>query len=162
MVRRVDDGRGVVLKLAQKVRAYPADPETVSITNMYLDFGEYELLRGFPGRELRKRRWHLVHEGRRFAVDEFQDRLRGLVLAETELDVDEDRLPLPPFAITDVTREDRFSGGALAFAEDEDLHRLFTLTRTAQSERHVRRAQSIAGGSRSGGQPRCWTARSRA
>ena len=125
-VRHVNDGERVVLKLAQKVRADQADPETVSITNMYLDVGEYELVRGLPGRELRKTRWHLVHAGRRFAVDEFQDRLQGLVLAETELGLGEDRLPIPPFAATDVTAEDRFSGGALAFAQDEDIHLLFS------------------------------------
>ena len=45
----------------------------------------------------------------------------GLVLAETELDLDEDPLLTPPFVTTDVTSENRFSGGALAFASDADL-----------------------------------------
>jgi CYTH domain-containing protein len=40
--------------------------------------------------------------------------LEGLVLAEVELGVDDDRLGLPPTAVADVTGDDRHSEGALA------------------------------------------------
>ncbi len=127
-LRSVDDGRSQVFKLAQKVRTDPGAPETVSLTNMYLDRGEYEIVRQLPGRELHKTRWHVMHEKRRIAVDEFHGRLRGLVLAEVELQPEEERLALPSFATEDVTNDDRFSGGSLAFMSDERLHSLRGLT----------------------------------
>jgi CYTH domain-containing protein len=53
------------------------------------------------------------------AIDELHDRLHGVVLAEVELRPEEPRLPLPFFAVHDVTNDDRFSGGALAAASGE-------------------------------------------
>lgn len=135
-LRRVDDGRSQVFKLAQKVRTDPGDPDTVSLTNMYLDRGEYEVIRQLPGRELHKTRWHVMHEGRRVAVDEFHGRLRGLVLAEIELQPEEERLALPPFAIEDVTSDDRFSGGSLAFMNDGMLDSLLGLARRSKRRNH--------------------------
>ncbi len=51
-------------------------------------------------------------------IDQFQGRLDGLVLAEVELGPEAARLAPPPFVVRDVTNDDRFSGGALAFASD--------------------------------------------
>ena len=132
-LRRVDDGHSSVFKLAQKVRTDPEDPETVSLTNMYLDRGEYEIVRQLPGRELHKTRWHVMSDNRRLAVDEFHGPLRGLVLVEVELEPDEERLGLPSFAIEDVTNDDRFSGGSLAFMTDDALQSLHELLRSAAS-----------------------------
>ena len=42
--------------------------------------------------------------------------MRGLVLAETELEPNGDLHQLPPFPPADVTHDDRYSGGALAHA----------------------------------------------
>ncbi len=127
-LRRVDIDGSPVFKLAQKVRADPEDPETVNLTNMYLDLGEYEVLRRLPGRELHKTRWHVSDENRRITVDEFHGRLRGLVLAEIELQPGDERLPRPSFATADVTNDDRFSGGTLAFMDDNTLRSFPGLT----------------------------------
>ena len=54
-------------------------------------------------------------------VDRFQGRLDGLVLAEAEVSPDDGLLELPPFALSDVTRDDRYSGGALAHASAQEL-----------------------------------------
>lgn len=123
-VRRVEGADGVVHKLTQKIRPVPDDPGLVMLTTMYLPEDEVSALAGLPGCELRKTRWRVEVDGRQVAVDAFRDRLEGLVLAETELAVHEDRLPLPAFAIRDVTDDDRFSGGSLAAADDAEVRAL--------------------------------------
>lgn len=123
-LRRVIGPEGETLKFAQKVRAIETDPETVGLTNMYLSTGEYETLSRLPFAELRKIRWRMSTGERTFAVDEFRGRHEGLVLAETELDESAALLPIPVFALIDVTHDDRFSGGALAFAGDGSLSEL--------------------------------------
>ena len=123
-LRRLETAQGVTLKLGQKIRVEPTDPEVVKLTNIYLDGAEYDLLAGLPAAELRKTRWHARWEGVDVAIDEFHDRLEGLLLAEVELDPDDVRGTAPSFAVRDVTNEDRFSGGALAFASDDVLKSL--------------------------------------
>lgn len=115
-LRRVETDGQVVHKLAQKVRPQPADPETVRLTNLYLSPEEHAVLAVLAAAELRKTRWRTAWADRALAIDQFEGHLAGLVLAEVELGVDEDRLPVPPFALADVTDDDRFSGGSLAAA----------------------------------------------
>jgi len=117
-LRRMETGAEVVLKLGQKVRIDPLDPEVVKLTNMYLSSDEYDVMAALPAGELRKTRWHTTWNGTTVAIDDFHDRLSGLLLAEVELDPSDVRLPTPPFACRDVTGDDRFSGGAMAFASD--------------------------------------------
>jgi CYTH domain-containing protein len=129
-LRRVDAGDGgVVFKLGQKVRADPSDPELVKITNVYLSADEHSVLAALAAAELGKTRWVLPLGGRAVAVDQLHGRLDGLVLAEVELEVGEDRMPLPSFAASDVTNDDRFSGGALAFADDDQVRALLAEVR---------------------------------
>jgi CYTH domain-containing protein len=117
-LRRSDSDGEVVFKLGQKIRSDPSDPEVLKLTNLYLSAEEYAVLAALPAGESRKTRWHAAWERRAVAVDQFHGRLDGLVLAEVELGADEPLLPPPPYALRDVTNEDRFSGGALAFATD--------------------------------------------
>lgn len=100
---------GAVYKLGQKI---PTAHDAVSLTNIYLSREEYDVFAALPARELRKRRWFLQWRDHRIAVDEFTD--RELILAEVELAADEPYLPLPPFAVKDVTGDESYSGGALA------------------------------------------------
>lgn len=128
-LRRVDAGDDVVLKLTQKVRTVEADPEIVKLTNMYLSSAEYAVVAALPAIELRKSRWQVSWNGSRLAIDELHDRLHGLMLAEVELDQTEPRRSMPPFAVRDVTNDDRFSGGALATASEGEIHdRLHEIT----------------------------------
>jgi hypothetical protein len=108
-------------KLGQKVRPDPADPSLVLHTTMYLTVAEHERLRRLPGAELRKVRHVLVLGGRRFGVDVFAGRHAGLVLVEAELSGPDDHVAAPPFAGADVTHNERYTGGWLAFAPDEAL-----------------------------------------
>ena len=123
-LRRVISHDGETLKFAQKVRDVADDPETVRLTNMYLSVDEYETLSGLPFAELCKTRRTIILGAHIFAVDEFHGRHDGMVLAETELVEGTPPVAPPPFAIVDVTHDDRYSGGALAFADNESLRRL--------------------------------------
>jgi CYTH domain-containing protein len=104
----------------------PDDPGLVMLTTMYLPADEIAALAELPGADLRKTRWRVDFAGRQVAVDEFHDRLTGLVLAETELSLREGRLPMPAFARKDVTDDDRFTGGTLAYATDDEINALLT------------------------------------
>lgn len=120
-LRRAETDGVVVHKLGQKVRVEPDDPERVQLTNIYLSAGEYDALAVLPAAELSKTRTRVAWHDHVVAVDRFSGRLDGLVLAEVELTSSEPLLPTPPWAIRDVTNDDRFSGGALAHATDEEI-----------------------------------------
>ena len=83
-------------KLTQKVRASPTDGTRILYP---LDLG-----------------------GRCYGVDVFGGALAGLILAETECGSDEELegLTLPDFAVHDVSREEVFTGAALAFLTPEE------------------------------------------
>lgn len=108
-LRRVERASGeVTLKLGQKI---PSGPDAVMLTNTYLSAQEYDVFAALPARELRKTRRRLIYEGHTLALDEFD---HGLLLGEVELTADEPYLPLPPFALRDVTADPTYTGGALA------------------------------------------------
>jgi CYTH domain-containing protein len=111
------------LKLTQKHTPAPPDFSRTLITSLYLNEYEYEVLSVFEGNELRKNRYPYEHEGRRYSVDVFLGVLRGLVLAETDFEEDEemDAFPLPSFAVADVTREELFTGGRLVYLSAEEI-----------------------------------------
>lgn len=108
-LRHSESDEQVVYKLGQKVRLHANDPETVKLTNVYLSHEEFAVLASLPAAELCKTRWRVA------------GRLDGLVLAEVELAPGDRRLGRPPFAVRDVTNDDRFSGGALALAPAESV-----------------------------------------
>lgn len=123
-LRRVERQGEIVCKLGQKVRVEDDRPEVVKLTNIYLAAAEYAALLALPAAAIRKTRWRLTHEQRPVAVDRFHGRHDGLVLAEVELSPAEPRLDLPGFAIEDVTDDDRYSGGRLALASDDEVKAL--------------------------------------
>lgn len=107
------DGR-IIRKLGHKVRENPEDAGRVWHTSLYLDETEWESLLALPGYVLEKRRSML--DG--IAVDVFQGKLQGLVLAE----VDTEHIDaVPPWPGIEVTHDGRFTGGALAAMQRSDL-----------------------------------------
>jgi CYTH domain-containing protein len=110
-------------KLTQKYAPAPPDFSRTIITNIYLSPQEYEVLSVFAGNEIRKNRYPFEHEGRAFGIDLFLGPLWGLVLAETSFETDEelDQFRMPPFAVAEVTRDEMFTGGKLAYLTIEDL-----------------------------------------
>ncbi|MFL6159358.1 MAG: hypothetical protein ACJ72D_25000 [Marmoricola sp.] len=109
-VRAVRGDGEPVFKLTQKVRPNRDDPSEVAITNLYLSEDEYQMLVTLPGADLSKTR--SLCEG--FAVDVFHGPLEGLVLAEVEVDDLRADLALPTWLGSEVTHDDRYSGGELA------------------------------------------------
>ena len=122
---RVPETNEWTLKLTQKHAPAPPDFSRTLITSIFLNEYEYEVLSVFEGGELRKNRYPYEHEGRRYSVDVFLGPLRGLILAETDFDSDEemDAFPLPPFAVMDVTRDETFTGGRLVELTADDIRR---------------------------------------
>jgi hypothetical protein len=106
---RGDDERSVY-KLTQKVPGPGGEPGL--ITTMYLTAAEHAALAGLPAATLRKTRLSMPPLG----IDVFEGALAGLVLAEAEFTDDEAmaRFAPPPFAVADVTTDQRFTGGQLA------------------------------------------------
>jgi CYTH domain-containing protein len=110
-------------KLTQKFAPDDADLSHTYITNIYLSQYEYEVFSVFEGNELRKNRYPYEHEGRKYSVDVFLGSLYGLILAETDFDddVEMDNFPQPSFAARDVTRDELFTGGNLAYTTIDEL-----------------------------------------
>jgi hypothetical protein len=137
-LRRAQSGSTVVYKLGQKVRPDPTDPSVHQVTNMYLIQSEFELLGQVDGAALSKTRWRWRVGDSVFSVDEFGERLRGLVMAEIELPVDGVRPKTPPLTVAEVTRDDRFSGGRLASLTPPEaenfLKAIATMTERAKQE----------------------------
>jgi CYTH domain-containing protein len=107
---RQDDG-SVVRKLGHKVRLTEG-PEEIACTNFYLSDEEWTVLAELPARTLRKKRHLVAREGWRLAIDEHED---GTLVAEID-DGEEpsDRLPEWLDVVSDVTRDEAWTGGRLA------------------------------------------------
>jgi CYTH domain-containing protein len=110
-------------KLTQKYAPAPPDFSRTVITNIYLSPQEYEVFSVFAGNEIRKNRYPFESEGCSYGIDVFLGPLWGLVLAETSFETDEemDQLRMPPFAVSEVSRDEMFTGGKLAYLSIEDL-----------------------------------------
>lgn len=117
-LRRSEETAGgrteVHYKLTQKVPG--PDGTAAALTTIYLDREEYDVLATLPARRLSKTR-HFIAP---YAVDVFEPPLHGLVLAEIDLEGESEGEP-PPFALAEVTRDLRFTGGRLAAASREEL-----------------------------------------
>ncbi|MEO0651703.1 MAG: hypothetical protein AAFZ65_13585 [Planctomycetota bacterium] len=122
-VRRVErpDGSEVVTKLGQKIPDpdAPDDPTRRSMTTIYLSSAETD--RFTPqvgGPRSVKRRYTLVEGGATFAIDvwEAPAAVAGTVLAEVECDSDAElrAVPVPAWALREVTEDPAFGAVALA------------------------------------------------
>jgi CYTH domain-containing protein len=111
--RPIGDG-APMLRLTRKA---DADIHTRLITSIYLPEEEFAILAAsLPGTRIRKLRHRLEPmEGVDILVDEFQDELAGLILAEVEFKTPELLAAFPglAFATREVTDDPRFTGGYL-------------------------------------------------
>jgi CYTH domain-containing protein len=123
-VRRVSTNEWT-LKLTQKHAPRPPDFSRTLITSIYLNEYEYEVFSVFEGNELRKNRYPFEHEGRRYSVDVFLGPLRGLILAETDFETDDEMEAFAPpaFASLEVTRDEMFTGARLVYLTAEEIRR---------------------------------------
>jgi CYTH domain-containing protein len=103
-----------MLRLTRKV---DVDAHTRLLTSIYLPESEFAMLaRALSGVRLRKIRHRLRPvDGVTILVDEFQDGLAGLVMAEAEFETIEQlrAFPMPDFASREVTDDPRYGGGSL-------------------------------------------------
>jgi CYTH domain-containing protein len=100
-LRRADDGSNIVYKLTQKHDGF--------LNTIYLSVVEHAVFAELPARIIEKTRHHLGPWG----IDVFAS---GLILAEIETDSEEslETIAIPAWAGEEVTRDARYSGGALA------------------------------------------------
>lgn len=73
-----------------------------------------ELLIKYAQYRLTKTRYEVAFEGHRWEVDVFHDRLEGIILAELELNAEDEVFALPPWVGRDVSDLPQFSNAALA------------------------------------------------
>ena len=113
-----DDGP-TVFKLTQKIPARADGAQHGFITSMYLTEDEYSLLAQLPAKTLSKTRYSVPP----FGIDVFEGALEGLLLAEAEFDSasDAEALPVPSFALREVSSDERFTGGELVRASRQEM-----------------------------------------
>jgi CYTH domain-containing protein len=108
-------GGPATLRLTRKA---DVDAHTRLLTSIYLAEAEFELLASLlQGARIKKLRHTLAPlAGVEMSVDEFQDELAGLVLAEAEFETDAAMRAFvqPTFMLHEVTDDRRFSGAVLA------------------------------------------------
>jgi adenylate cyclase len=63
---------------------------------------------------IEKMRYEVMHAGRKWEVDEFLKENQGLIVAEIELDSDDQRIDLPPWAGREVSDDPRYRNSNLA------------------------------------------------
>lgn len=112
------DGSSTEYKLGQKHRLPGAPADERAMTTFYLTAEEYGFLASrfaADARRLVKRRYPFWHGGIPYSIDFFES---GLILADLELDDPPQlrALPVPPFAIREVTADAAYEGGSLATA----------------------------------------------
>ena len=72
------------------------------------------LLEAFCPERVEKTRHYVPHAGRTWEIDEFDGPNRGLVLAEIELEHEDEEFPRPPWLGAEVTHEARYYNVSLA------------------------------------------------
>lgn len=113
-----DDG-SVVFKLTQKIPERSTGAQQGLITTLYLTEKEYQVVAQLPAQVLTKTR----HSVPPFGIDIFDGPLTGLLLAEAEFESEESAvaLEIPAFIHCEVSGDDRFTGGQLVRATEQDL-----------------------------------------
>ena len=125
-LRTVAAENGVVdRKLGHKRRVVDDDPTAILHTSLYLDEAELDVLAQLPAKRLVKTRWavEVDEDGASGSVNVFEEDLVGLILLEVDLGSPEllHRFVPPSWAGPEVTRQEAFTGGALAGATFADL-----------------------------------------
>lgn len=110
-----------IYRLTQKYRSENQSAYETTITNLYLNQAEYQLLVALDARILQKTRYPYTDQSYSFSIDVFEGRHQGLILAEIELEsrAEAGALDLIPFALKDVTDDPFFTGGNLAVMADD-------------------------------------------
>jgi CYTH domain-containing protein len=142
-LRRIvaSDSTSVQYKLTQKYLHTLGNFASVVITNTYLTEQEYRTFEPLAADALWKDRYPYRSAGWRYAIDVFQGRLAGLVLAEIEFASDEELSTFmpPAFVLSEVTADAAFSGGRLCQSSAADVEAAIAHIRQRQSAPQVDR-----------------------
>ncbi|MBI4781299.1 MAG: hypothetical protein HY785_08220 [Oscillatoriophycideae cyanobacterium NC_groundwater_1537_Pr4_S-0.65um_50_18] len=124
-LRRITTPEGQLIQQKFARKQLMSDSSHASITNLYLDPNEYQLLSSLGGLEIHKRRYRYAYGEYMFGIDVFEGQLSGLVLGEVEFPTDEamELFRSPDFCTVEVTDEPFFRGGHLATVQADVLHR---------------------------------------
>lgn len=118
-LRRMTDSVSgeVALKLAKKYET--DDPTARPTVSAYLDENEYAAFAALEAHVVVKRRHDLPDGEAVFSIDVFAGSLTGLTLAEIECDdaMALAGVPMPRWAIREVSLDPRYQGGALAASQ---------------------------------------------
>lgn len=129
-LRRIESpgGKVLVFKLGQKYRSADQQTHQTIMTNIYLNESEYKVFTRLPHSTLIKQRFSYHSDGFDYSIDRFEGHLAGLLLAEIESQgkIDLIKLPLPDFAIKDVTDDPFFTGRHLAGISEVDFQHWLT------------------------------------
>jgi len=117
--KQSEDSCPIVFKLTQKIPARSSGAQQGLITSMYLTKDEYCVLAQLSAETLSKTR----HSVPPFGIDVFEGTLKGLLLAEAEFEsaAAADALAIPGFISREVSGDDRFTGGQLVHASQQDV-----------------------------------------
>lgn len=128
-LRRMESAEGEALayKLGQKYRSPEQKAHQTMMTNIYLNKAEYEVFSRLPLSTLIKVRFSFKHDGYAYSIDRFRGHLAGLLLAEIESQgkIDIASLPVPKFAIKDITEDPFFIGANLADLSEVEFQERF-------------------------------------
>lgn len=74
-----------------------------------------EMLRTVPrDQRIEKKRYHILHEGFLWEVDEFSGENAGLCIAEVELQAEDEQIPIPDWVDQEITQDDSYSNFSLS------------------------------------------------
>lgn len=73
-----------------------------------------EMLNEFTSSELSKTRYKIKHAGKMWEVDEFHGNNEGLLMAEIELNSENENFELPEWILNDVTVEEKYYNSNLS------------------------------------------------
>lgn len=107
---RVSDGRGV-LNIKQSTLDISRDEFEYEIP---AEEAEFMLMHLCAGQAILKTRHHVRHGGLLWEVDVFEGANAGLVIAEVELDSEDQRVDLPPWVGCEVSGDPRYLNSSLA------------------------------------------------
>lgn len=84
-----------------------------------------EMERGLAGKRVQKTRYYYPHEGKTVELDVFEGDLAGLVLADVEFELEDEKgvYQMPDFCLADVTQEKFLAGGMLCGKKYADIEK---------------------------------------
>jgi adenylate cyclase len=111
-VRRYTNLLGDFLEAKQTMKRKVTDRKCIEL-EVSISQSEFEMVASLCGPMLRKRRWEVPHEGHVWHVDSFEQ-FDGLVVAEIELEHEDEEFVCPPWLGKEVTHKKRYRNRQMA------------------------------------------------